>query len=308
MIFQTLKGSYDRPRITLILKGGLGNQLFSYAAARRLALVNGVDLVLDNISGFKNDFYGRTYCLNHFNIPQNLISPQESFKHLGKYGRTLLGRLYYLLPLERRPFVLEEETGFDQRIYNLKITRPVFLEGYLHSKKYFADIEDVIRSEFQIISAHEPKNLELASKIGGVESVCLHVRRFDMAPHKNGSRPLKHASLSAAYFTKAMEIVTAKVERPHFFVFSDYPTWAEHNLTFRHPVTFIKHSESDAKDYEDLWLMSLCKHFIIANSTFSWWGAWLSSNKKKVVVAPVQKYWNVRHAPENLILDSWIGI
>ena len=307
-MFRTLKGSYNKPRITLILKGGLGNQLFSYAAARRLALANDIDLVLDYISGFKKDFYGRTYCLNHFNIPQNLISPGESLEHLGKYGRALLGRLYYLLPLERRPFVLEQKTGFDPRIYNLTIARPVYLEGYLQSEKYFADIEDVIRGEFQIVSAHEPENLELASKIRGTESVCLHTRRFDVVPNKNGAKPLKHVSLSAAYFTRAMEIVAAKVERPHFFVFSDYPVWAERNLTFRYPVTFIRHNEGDGKDYEDLWLMSLCKHFIIANSTFSWWGAWLSANKNKVVVAPVPEHWNVKHFSENMILDGWIRI
>jgi hypothetical protein len=296
-------------RIIVVLKGGLGNQLFSYAAAKRLALVNSAELVINHIAGFRNDPYRREYGLHHFNIPQKLISPTAFVARSGKYTRFLLSRLLSPLPLERRIYIFDKKAGFDPRLYNLKVMGTVYLEGYCQSEKYFSDIEPTIREEYRIVTPHEPVNMAMASRIERTESVCVHARFLHGIPagkdaHVSGAC----RSLGVAYFAKAMEIVGSKVPKPHFFIFSDLPDGIRDNIATDYPVTFVTQNEGDLKSYEDLWLMSLCKHFIISNSTFGWWGAWLSDNRGKIVIAPDPERWGVRHFSKSLILDKWIAL
>jgi hypothetical protein len=292
------------------LVGGLGNQLFIYAAARRLALKNNVRLKLDIISGFQRDFYRRQYCLNKFNIKAEIASPTESFMGiLGRIRRKAVRKISQLRKFEKRMYIVEESNDFDPRLLSLKTNRIVFLEGYWQSEKYFKDIENIIREDFEIISEHDLQNLNMAKKIESSNAVCLHVRRLHGVANMEGAQPLPDAeALEIDYYNRAVAFIAKRVSNPVFYCFGDYPKWMLENIKINFPTVFITHNNSDEKSHEDLWLMSLCKHFIICNSTFSWWGAWLASNQDKIVIAPAIKE-QLRHfnsTSKDLIPEHWI--
>ena len=299
------------------IKCGLGNQLFQYAFARRLSLVNNVELKIDYISGNEHDPQGRVYSLKHFNINENLLTFDQT-KQIQKKGRTcrriiqILERrlkLYGLFDLLQLHlcrgclFVNQRGSGFDKNIYNIKINRVVYLDGYWGSEKYFKDIEDIIRKEFTVKNEPDEENQYMINKILNSNSVCLHVRARRPGSFQN------FAILPNEYYDKAVNIVTEKVNNPHFFIFSDDPEQARKTMNLSFPTTFVN-INGIGKDYEDLRLMSLCKHYIIVNSTFSWWGAWLNTNPDKIVIAP--KIWfadpvrNSKVKFEDLYPKEWI--
>ena len=269
------------------LQGGLGNQLFIYAAARRLSLKNNVPLRLDITSGFERDYYQRTYRLNHFNIKAEIASPYQSFNGIsGRARRQILRIISRYGKFERRVYLDEESREFDPRLLNLKVKGIRYLEGFFAREQYFKDIEGVIRDDLQVVTKHDAENLALAEKIQSTNSVCLHVRRLRGLPSKTDAKsdPLNPA-LSVDYYKKGIEIIASQIADPVFYCFGDYPQWVVDNIKVDYPIIIINHNK-DEKDYEDLWLMSLCKHFIIPNSTFSWWGAWLSNYHDKIVIVP----------------------
>lgn len=258
------------------VEGGLGNQMFIYAAAKGLAVRNNVPLKLDVVSGYLNDVYGRQFCLDHFNIEAEIATPKESFTtNFGPKRRYWTRKMNRLLPFSHRSYI-EEEKVFDKRLLGLKVIRSVYLQGYWQDERYFKDIEDIIRKDFTIATDHEEANIKLAERISGSNGVCLHARRGDY-PH----------ALPIAYYKEAIKYVTQKVQNPHFYCFSDDSSWIEQNLVVAHPSTVIRNN-NEMRSYEDLWLMSKCRHFIVANSSFSWWGAWLNPDPNKVVVAPAR--------------------
>ena len=278
--------------VTACIWGGLGNQLFSYAAARRLAIVNNAELRIDHLSGFRNDKFGRQYALHHFNIPQNLVAPQEAFVSYSQFSRVVVRRLSRLLPFSWRPYLMEEQSDFDERLVNLRLRGDVYLEGYWQSEGYFQDVQQQVREDFKMISPISPDAVDMSTHIGQVEAIGVHVRRLQI------DNPLE-----SDYYFRAIEYIKEQVERPHFFVFSDSPGWAEKNLRFDVPVTYVPQQPGDDSGCIDMWLMSLCKHFITANSTFSWWGAWLGTNPDKIVISPsFFKNWGHK----GLVPDSWI--
>jgi hypothetical protein len=148
------------------------------------------------------------------------------------------------------------------------------MQGYWQDERYFKDIENVIRDSFVITTPHDSENHRWAQTISESNSVCLHARR------KN----YKFA-LPTEYYYRAVEYVARKISNPHFYCFSDDPEWLAKNFSIDYPYTAIHHNGQD-RNYEDLWLMTKCRHYIIANSTFSWWGAWLNPSSDKIVIAP----------------------
>jgi hypothetical protein len=275
--------------VTVQICNGLGNQLFQYATARALSLRSGVPLVLDNLSGFPRDFYRRNYQLHHFKIDQPCIDPSRSYATLaGRIRRRIDRALNRNRHLERKTYIQEMTPDFEPRLAALRVTRRVFLDGNWQHEDYFREFRDVLLRDFTMATAHEPANVELAKKIESVSAVCLHVRRLHGVPNVPKAAPLQTSSarhVDPSYYTRAVEALARRVERPHFFVFSDFPDWARENVRIPFPVEFVTHNGAD-RDYEDFWLMGLCRHFIIANSTFSWWAAWLANNPEKIVVAP----------------------
>jgi hypothetical protein len=280
--------------------GGLGNQMFCYAAARRLALVNSVPLKLDIVSGFKRDFhFQRRYLLHQFNIHAEIAEPWKSFDYPGgRIRRFITKRWNKRRPFARRSYIQEEFffEHFDQRLVELRLDHDVYLEGYWQSENYFKDIEAVIRNDLQIIVGHEQETLREAELIKNQRAVCVGVRRYQDARPEEG-----FTVLDLNYYYRAIDLMASKVPKAHFFIFSSDHEWVRQEFRTNYPHTFISLKGGDEKAREDLWLMTRCQHFIISNSSFYWWGAWLSQFPGKIVIAPPMGFGN-----KDVIPGQWI--
>lgn len=269
-------------RVIVRMYGGLGNQLFSYAAARRLSLVNDAELVIDDVTGFARDhLYRRKYALRCFSIDARKATPRERLEPFERFRRAALKLWSRCFPFQCRRYIQQEGRNYDSRLLNLSVRKNIIIEGAWQSERYFKDIEKVIRKDLTFISPTDALNLSLAKSIRNASSVALHVRWFD-TPESSSSH-----NMSLDYYRRAINYIETHIDNPHFFIFSDDPKTTYRRLSIsRQHSTFISHNCDEDSAYADLWLMSQCKHFIIANSTFSWWGAWLSRHRNKIVVAP----------------------
>ena len=265
------------------IKGGLGNQLFCYAAARRLALVNNAELVIDDVSGFVRDVtYRRSYALDRFKMPARKATPRERMKPFERYRRGLAKFMARRQPFYRRRYIERQGMDFDRRLLHLQVKGTVYLDGVWQSEGYFKDVEERIRADLRIIPPDDAVNLEMAERILGCNAVAVHVRWFERPESRNAEH-----NLNKSYYTRAVKEIIARTRDPYFFLFSNDPDAAQQILDMPDDkITCVSHNRGDENSYADLWLMSKCKHFIIANSTFSWWGAWLSKHDEKLVVAP----------------------
>jgi len=282
------------------LQGGLGNQMFQYAIGWNLAKKNNTDLKFD-LSFYNKQqkgFLKRNYSLNYFNIKEKIATETE-IKKLKKY-KWKKGRRHFFHNLffaNNSIYIKEKQFNFNPKI--LKIKNFVYLDGYWQSEKYFENIKNIIRKEFILKNKFQIKDTKLKKTIKNTKSVSLHIRRTDYLIAKKNV----YYSCPLDYYYKAIEKIAKKYSNLHIFVFSDDIKWTKDNLKTKFPITFI----GGNKDYEDLILMSLCKHNIIANSSFSWWGAWLNSNPNKIVIAP-KKWFNITINTDDLIPNSWIKI
>ncbi len=264
------------------IKGGLGNQLFCYAAARRLALVTNAELVIDDVTGFARDGrYCRQYALDHFRIPVRKATPAERLEPFERYRRGIAKWLSRKKPFAERRYLEQEGPGFDERLLALKLQGVLYLDGLWPSEGYFKDVEQTIREDLRIIPPDDALNQRMGEEIRNCNAVALHVRWFD-AP---GSA-VNH-NVSVEYYQRAIAMMERKTESPRYFVFSDNPEAARSMLALpKGRATFVSHNRGAENAYADLWLMTQCRHFITTNSTFSWWGAWLGGGKEKFVVSP----------------------
>jgi len=262
--------------------GGLGNQLFIYAAARRLALVNHAELVLDDVSGFvRDDEYLRHYQLDHFSIPCRKATPAERLEPLSRVRRYIKRAMNRRRPFEERSYIQQEGIDFDPRLLNVKPRGTVYLEGYWQSEQYFKDVEEKIRADLQIKPPTDAANLAMAARIRDSLAVAVHVRFFD-APNENSAY-----NITTDYYPRTVAKMETLVPGAHYFLFSDRATAVRAKIPLPDGrITCLSHNRGDENAYADLWLMAQCRHFIIANSTFSWWGAWLAGNANKQVIAP----------------------
>lgn len=285
------------------LIGGLGNQMFQCAAGRRAAYVNNTSLKLD-ITGYENQvgITPRKYALNIFNIQENFASINEINKlKKNTFIQKILKKIHPVFT--NKSYVREKVHNFDPDI--LKISDNTYLEGYWASEEYFKDIEDIIRKEFTLKNKPDAINQKMISRIKNCDSVSIHIRRGDYVNDKKTNQ--FHGVCDLNYYLRAIALIAKKVKSPKFFVFSDDIEWAKQNLLLKFPCIYVEHN-TGKKDYEDMRLMSYCQHNIIANSSFSWWGAWLNKNKDKIVIAP-KKWFNDKSInTKDLIPDSWIKI
>jgi len=287
------------------LKGGLGNQLFCYAAARRLAVNNNSELVLDNVTGFSRDKqYNRNYILDRFNIDSRIANANERMQPFERYRRVLRKSLNKYREFDKRNYISQEGFAFDERLVNFKMNRSVYLDGLWQSEKYFSDIEYKIREDLKIILPMDEKNqLECANIRNSKNSVALHVRWFN-----NPDSPQEN-NIDINYYNNAIDYFKSALGELNLFIFSDNPTATQRKLQLAPSanIHYINHNTGNDSEIKDFWLMKNCTHFVIANSTYSWWAAWLSESKEKIVVAPKQKidtgvsYWNF----EGQIPDYW---
>jgi hypothetical protein len=285
--------------------GGLGNQLFCYAAARRLALANNAELVIDDVSGFVRDHnYLREYQLDHFNIPCRKATPAERLEPFSQYRRYLKRWLNRKLPFEERSYIMQEGINFDPRLLQVKPYNKVYLEGYWQSEDYFKDVQATIRSELEIKPPTDEVNRTMADQIRDTLAVAVHVRFFD-APSQEGTN-----NAPEDYYARAVAQMETLTSGAHYFVFSDRPDAARTRIPLPDArVTCVAHNQGDVNAYADLWLMSQCCHFIIANSTFSWWGAWLGEKLSSVVISPGQVMGTVTAwAFPGLLPNRWLSL
>lgn len=289
------------------LKGGLGNQLFAYAAARRLALVSDAELVLDDITGFERDTtYRRQYALDPFNIPVRRATARERLEPFGRWrraGKKLAGRYKRL---ENSGYIAQTGMDFDERILSLRVQGHVYMDGLWQSEGYFKDVEQTIREDLRITPPRDPENARLAERIlsDDDEAVAIHVRWFS-PPGRSSSH-----NVDMEYYRRAVSLIEGKVACPHYLLFSDEPEAARKQLDLPvDRVTAVEQNQGPNGAYADLWLMSLCQHFVIANSTFGWWGAWLAEGWGKIVVAPgVHVSGLTAWGFSGLIPDGWYTI
>lgn len=178
-----------------------------------------------------------------------------------------------------------------------------FVDEYYQNEKYFIDIADEIKKEFVLKNDFSAKAKEYLQRIENSNSVSLHIRRGDYVANKKINA--YHGVCGLDYYNEAMKIIKEKINNPIFFVFSDDIHWAEENLK---GTEFVFVSCPEIEDVEELILMSKCKHNIIANSSFSWWGAWLNKNPEKIVIAP-KRWFNDKKAEQiNIAPANWLRI
>lgn len=286
--------------IIVRLTGGLGNQLFQYAAARRLAQVNDAGLKLDLSPFGRNP--ARAYALEPFNLQATIAAPQEVAWFNGREKvRQVKRRLHNFLPRQRWTWAAQSSGYFDPTILALKGN--VYLDGAWQSEKYFQDITPVVREELTFQEEPQAANRRLSEQIQQTEAVSLHVRRGDYAADANTRRV--HGLCSLEYYHAAVLYLLERIPAAHFFVFSDDPGWARENLRLDTALTIVT-DNSAGKAYEDLRLMSQCRHHIIANSSFSWWGAWLGANPGKIVIAPRQWFAEFEYDIQDIVPAEWM--
>lgn len=293
-------------KVIVRVKGGLGNQLFCYAAARRLALVNDAELGIDDVTGFVRDVkYRRKYTLTKFNIKARKATPAERLEPF-EHGRRGVAKFFAkCFPFYRRRYVEQETVGFDARLLNFKVRGTISLDGYWQSEKYFKDVEEIIRGDLQITPPQDSHNRNMAQQIQGCEAVAIHVR---WVKPSGGER--KPSNVLASYYQRAIDEIERKVTNPNYFLFSDDSVSARSLLEIPDErLTCVSCNRGEENSYADLWLMSLCKHFIIANSTFSWWGAWLSGHESKLVITPCKTMGTVTCGGiEDWVPNGWVAI
>ena len=271
-------------RLIVKISGGLGNQLFTYAAAKRLAMSNSAELVIDHISGFENDsLYKRKYILDLFNIPDRKASWVERLPNK-RLIKGLLHLVYKSGKFSNRKFIFQEDIHFDSRLLNLCLRHNIsFFQGYWQSEKYYKDIEPVIREILRIKVCNFDSKNQLFSKIKSSNSISVHIRFFE-------DKLDSTFTISEGYYLSAMQHLSKQLINPEFFIFSDKPHLLNDFLlkciTYNFTVVNLSFMNTSNPDLAEFELMSVCKHNIIANSTFSWWAAWLGTYEGKIVIAP----------------------
>lgn len=271
--------------------GGLGNQMFIYANARAITLKNDSPLFLDNITGFKGDPYKRSWELDHFGIEYKTANKVDSLNFIcGRLIRKVL-REFNQRILTFNYITEKNYERFDPAIKDFNIQHKTWIEGYWQSPKYFEEFRNTLCMEFATVKSPISDNGRiLAKQMKDTCSVCLHARR--LRNELVGEENAKIKTLSLSYYKASIEKMVHHYPDAHFFCFSDAPEWLKDNLKIDYPVTFV--SQKNTHAYEDIWLMQQCKHFIISNSTFSWWPAWLGEASDKLVLSPGLAYWDCK--------------
>jgi hypothetical protein len=289
--------------IIVNVKGGIGNQLFQYALSRNIEIKNNYLIKFDK-SSFVNYKFPHKFRLEVFNTKLNIASDKEieavisrttNLKNLknnpiyNKYGiisKTLrfLYRKFIFLSFYNKSFIEENQFGFDRRI--LDVDDNTYIDGYWGKYQYFEEIREILLNEISIKKEFQTeKYTQDLMEIQKRNSVSIHIRR---GYAKRKSDENLFGVLPLSYYLRAVELIKEKVDDPFFYIFSDDSEWAQNNLQLEGNSEFINFGAEG--DYLELLLMSKCKHNIIANSTFSWWAAWLNNNSDKMVIVPEKWY------------------
>lgn len=272
------------PVIVVRLYGGLGNQLFTYAAAKRLSVFNNCKLYIDTGSGFIRDHkYKRSYQLAAFEISSPTSNWGYFIGFIFTYFRRIIVSINKKLSASSKIIIQQKKISFDVDLLTLNINKPVLFEGFWQSEGYFKDIESIIRSEFRFKQSFVSEMLSFTRQIDFTKAVAIHVRHFKDEHHIN------QGNVNDEYYIRSIVFFQNHIPDAEFWLFSDNTQRAL--LKFKDvnvkciPISSVVKESNEVKE---LFLMSQFRNFIIGNSTFSWWGAWLSDSSDKKVVAPAE--------------------
>jgi hypothetical protein len=290
--------------IIVKLFGGIGNQMFQYAAGRGLANRNSCELKID-ISHFNNlvlpnGLPYRSFDLSIFHIRADVASEKE-IKLYGDEPHSIFKRGVKKIKNLIVPYVVLNEPHFHFYPEFMKAKGNIYIEGYWQSEKYFKEIEHEIRNDFIIKTTLNQEGNRLLKKIMSTNSICLNIRRKEFATNQYINQ-----FVGLNYICDAVELMASKIENPHFFIFSDELAWVKQNVKISHNYTIVEENLYGDKFRDCLFLMTSCKHFVIPNSTFGWWGAWLGDNPNKIVIAPKQWFRDDSKSTSDLFPENWI--
>jgi hypothetical protein len=283
------------------ISGGLGNQMFQYAAARALANQHRVDLMLD-LSWFNkipSRNTQRSFELLHYPIEARIANIREEAQ-FSKYHSRILRNI----PSVGKEWIYKRERHFQFDPLFFEYPENSYLDGYWQSSLYFEKFSDQIWSQFQPKQGPGSRDLSVLDSINKTNSVAIHIRRGDYFTNSVASKV--HGVCSLDYYSRALNFIREHESNPHFYIFSDDLDWVSKNLALDGPAKFIDHNAGD-NAFKDLRLMAACSHQIIANSSFSWWGAWLNKNPQKKVLAPSKWFISAKNI-STLLPKSWITI
>lgn len=285
--------------IIVNLKGGTGNQLFQYALGRHLAIKNNAVLKLD-VDGLDRankvgDIY-RPFALQSFCVVKEIATTEEITRFKYPYGIFSKAYRFISFKLSR-----DKNTSFHPKV--LSYTGDLYLDGFWQSPLYFETIRKTLLEELTLAKPWSEAGATFSQLIKNTPAVSLHVRRGDYIKNPRVEKEFGPCSLD--YYRKAMAEVEKTLPSPTYFIFSDDLPWVKANLPVGDKAVFV--NGKDMTDVEDLMLMSMCQHNIIANSSFSWWGAWLNKNPDKIVVAPTP-WFETQPYDKDLIPSTWLQL
>ena len=286
--------------IIVKLMGGMGNQMFQYALGRNLSLKYNVPLKID-LSFLKNRNMGPNFVYRDYDLDIFNIEPDFSIDGIGPIQ--VVSEAEVVVDSLQSHFQYSQETiKYIEFLINSGIN--ILIDGYWQSPLYFKEFESQIRKDFtfkSLVNSADDQVLDMLSKITSSNSVLINVRRTDYL------KTDFHGVMGMDYINKAKSIIESKIQDPHYFIFSDDIDWCSQNLNESN-MTIVNHSYKGHKFGYYLQLMSNCKHFIIPNSSFAWWSAFLNQNSDKIVITPLNWMANSSFDTKDLILDSWIRI
>jgi len=285
--------------IIVKIVGGLGNQMFCYAYSKALQQ-KGYDVKID-VSTFETYKLHGGYQLDKYNIDLAQSNKQENKKY---YSNSLLSKVLRRLGIKTSKAIREKSLLFDERLLNIQDNN--YIEGYFQSEKYFKNIRGILLEQFIIKQELSDYTMKIEVEINISHNSCsLHIRRGD---YLNSDNTKIHGSCDLEYYKKSIDYLEEKISNIRYFIFSDDIKWCKENFNLAN-VIFVDNKETKIP-HEDLYLMSLCNHNIIANSSFSWWGAWLNQNEEKMVLAP--KKWfeddELETQSKDIVCKDWIRI
>jgi hypothetical protein len=284
--------------IVVKLQGGLGNQMFQYAAARGAAKPQEIIYLdhthLEDYHTDTEDFTARCFELGIF---KHIKAKKAGKIQLSFFKSPFIA--FKLLRAALTPSIIKQDDNNNIALTNTIDSSFIYLDGYFQSERYFQHIKKEIQEAFTFPETDYAHKFLKDQIIQTTNAVSMHIRRSDYLKPKINAY---HGVLPHSYYKQAKKIMEEKIPSPHYYIFSDDPEWCRNNLLSDNST--IVSSPSDDK-WTDMSLMSCCKHHIIANSSYSWWGAWLNKNPGKIVIAPVNWFKSI---PAGIVPESWIKI
>jgi hypothetical protein len=290
------------------ITGGLGNQMFQYATAKKLSVIKNTDLAVDT-TPFEWDKL-RVFELNDFfnvnvkiatTADINYVKSNHKYSLSDRIKRKLKGGDF---PYYLHSTVTEQSFVYDENMLN--VNKNCILVGHWQSEKYFSDIKSLILKDFTFKHTPNEYYKNIITELQNKNTVSMHIRRGDYV--NDASTNSFHGTCTIDYYNSAMAFMSKQISDIVYVIISDDIEWCKRYMSHIPNSIFIENNKG--KHYEDMRLMTLCQHNIIANSSFSWWGAWLNTNSDKIVIAPQQWFANAEKQAQtnDLIPDSWIKL